>query len=169
MTETNATDGGAQTDEHCESNVQPQNETDRPDNFAMETGSGAASRDSALQYVSFDICENGGDPDDQEALLEPLEAEIREHWGTVTREAVTIAFAHSPRRAAQFVTEEFRDRLTYEGVPEGYRDEVRTAFEKRLDQKEAQLADAYDDFVTDARRRGKALPEDAVVNWGSVL
>jgi GNAT superfamily N-acetyltransferase len=53
--------------------------TECPDDFALETGSGAASRDSALQYVSFDICESGGSVEVQEATQQDRQ-DIERIW-----------------------------------------------------------------------------------------
>lgn len=140
-----------------------------PEDFALQSGSAAESRDSALQYVAADILEAGGDTDAQEALLDPVEAEIREHWEVVGRNAISAAFVAGPQKGAETAIRELRDRLEYEDVPDEHVDEVRTAVEKRLDQKRHQLESVFDEILTDARRRAEEDTKQAVVEWGPVV
>lgn len=140
-----------------------------PEDFALEAGDASISRDSALQYVAVDILEAGGDTDAQEGLLEPVEAEIREHWEEVARDAISAAFIAGPTKGAETAIREIRDRLEYQDVPDEHRDEVRTAVEKRLDQKRHQLEDVFDEILTDAQRRAMEDSEQAVVEWGPVV
>lgn len=140
-----------------------------PDDFAMEAGSAANSRDSALQYVAGDILESGGDTDAQEALLDPVEEELREHWDTVAHEGVRAAFSHSPWKGAEKVVEDLKERLEYEEVPDEHLDEVRTAVEKRLDQKRDQLERTFDLIVSNAKRQAVSEAEEDVIDWVTVV
>lgn len=131
--------------------------------------SASESHDSALQYVSIDLLEADVGPDDQREILEPVEAEMRTHWDRVLREGAERAITQGPSGGARWVTEELASRISYDDVPEAHRDEIEAAVEKRLEEKQPQLAEVFDDLIHDLKQRATVVPEDLLVNWGAVV
>lgn len=144
-------------------------ESEPSENFAGLADSAEDSRDSALQYVCFDLYDAGFDEPEQRKILQPVEAEMRRHWDSVMRQAIGKAFERSPGYAAEWVTDELAARMTYEDVPEGYHGEVQEAVEQRLEEKHYQLHELYEDIVYDVKRKALVIPEDTLVNWGTIV
>lgn len=127
------------------------------------------SRDSALQYVSFDLLESGFDADAQRELLEPVEDEIRDHLPAALRDGMRKALCSDPERGATYAIGYLKSKLTFEDVPEEHRDDIETLVTSRLDEKHGQLAEVYHDLREDALAKAAAIPEDQMVNWGAVV
>lgn len=127
------------------------------------------SRDSALQYVSFDLLESGFDADAQRELLEPVEDEIRDHLSTALRDGMRKALCADAERGATYAIGYLKSKLTFEDVPEEHRDDIETLVTSRLDEKHGQLAEIYHDLREDALAKAAAIPEDQMVNWGPVV
>jgi len=127
------------------------------------------SRDSAIQYVSIDLLENGFGADEQRELLEPVEEEVRQWMDTALHDGMRRAFRSDPDEGSEFAIEYLIGQLSFEDVPEEYRDSIESHITERLREKKRPLAKTYEDLMEDVLRKAQAIPEDEIANWGPVV
>lgn len=123
------------------------------------------SRDSALIYVDMDLVESGLDIDERKALLEPVEEELRSHRWEAMSEGLHLAFLKSAEDGAEAAIEELIERMDWSVVDEAYREDIRSLVEKRLREKDIQLARMYENLVSDTKQRAVNEAEQPLFDW----
>lgn len=135
-----------------------------------ETLNAADSKDSALQYVDFQLFEDDDlSADERREILSPVEAEVKRNMSDAMRQGMETAFRSGAFAGAEHAIDTLKDNLSYHEVPEDHRDKVAELTERRLDEKHNQLAEVFDDLRHDALKRATVIPEDIIANWGPVV
>lgn len=131
--------------------------------------SAASSNDSALQWVSIDLLDDGHDADEQRELLLPIEEQIRDAASMAGHDGLRIAARKDPWDGAEEAIDVIKDSIDYSVLPESDADWIREHVERRVDEKYDQLAEMYDDLLHDARRRAEVRAASVMADWGPVV
>lgn len=129
----------------------------------------ASSKDSALQYVAIDLKESGVPPEKQEEFLEPIDQELRDARREALVEGLHIAFQKSSEDGAEAAIRRLIESIDWSVVDETYREDIQSLVEKRLREKQIQLARTYEDLVTDTKQRAVMDSEDTLFDWEAIV